>query len=90
LRLANDSDYGLAAAVVSRDRARCKRISEAMRAGIVWINCIQPTLIQAPWGGYKKSGVGRELGPWGLENYRETKQICQWVSEEAKGWGWFK
>jgi len=52
--------------------------------------CSQPTLIQAPWGGYKKSGVGRELGPWGLENYRETKQICEWVSEEAKGWGWFK
>lgn len=57
--------------------------------GIVWINCSQPTIIQAPWGGYKFSGVGRELGPWGLENYLETKQICSWTNKNTVGWGWY-
>ncbi|UFM66610.1 aldehyde dehydrogenase family protein [Paracoccus sp. MA] len=87
VRLANDSRFGLAAAVMSADEARCERVARAFRAGIVWINCSQPTFTEAPWGGYKQSGIGRELGRWGLDNYLETKQITSFVSEEP--WGWY-
>jgi betaine-aldehyde dehydrogenase len=59
---ANDSVYGLAAAVFSADLKRCDRVARGFRAGIVWKNCCQPAFIQAPWGGVKQSGFGRELG----------------------------
>ena len=85
--LANDSQYGLAAAVMSSDLERCNRVAAQFRAGIVWINCSQPTFCEAPWGGYKSSGIGRELGRWGLDNYLETKQITQYVSDQP--WGWY-
>jgi betaine-aldehyde dehydrogenase len=87
IALANDSRFGLAAAVMSADDARAERVAKAFRAGIVWINCSQPTFTEAPWGGYKESGIGRELGRWGLDNYLETKQITKYVSEEP--WGWY-
>jgi len=50
IRMANDSRFGLAAAVMSKDKARCERVARAFRAGIVWINCSQPTFTEAPWG----------------------------------------
>ncbi len=87
IKLANDSRFGLAAAVMSTDEARCERVAPAFRAGIVWINCSQPTFTEAPWGGYKQSGIGRELGRWGLDNYLETKQITKLTS--AQPWGWY-
>jgi betaine-aldehyde dehydrogenase len=87
IQLANDSEYGLAAAVMSKDNERCQRVARAFRAGIVWINCSQPTFTEAPWGGYKKSGIGRELGVWGFNNYLETKQITSFNSDEP--WGWY-
>ena len=87
ITLANDSRFGLAAAVMSADDARCERVAKAFRAGIVWINCSQPTFTEAPWGGYKQSGIGRELGRWGLDNYLETKQITRLVSDQP--WGWY-
>ncbi|TAU38372.1 aldehyde dehydrogenase family protein [Rhizobium leguminosarum] len=87
LELANDSRFGLAAAVMSKDEARAERVAAAFRAGIVWINCSQPTFTEAPWGGYKESGIGRELGRWGLDNYLETKQITRFASEDP--WGWY-
>lgn len=87
VRLANDSRFGLAAAVMSADYDRCERVAAAFRAGIVWINCSQPTFTEAPWGGYKQSGIGRELGRWGLDNYLETKQITRLVSDDP--WGWY-
>ena len=87
IRLANDSQFGLAAAVMSDDAIRADRVAAKLRAGIVWINCSQPTFTEAPWGGYKKSGIGRELGRWGLENYLETKQITKYVSDDP--WGWY-
>ncbi|MGO7591758.1 aldehyde dehydrogenase family protein [Rhizobium leguminosarum] len=87
VELANDSRFGLAAAVMSKDDARAERVAAAFRAGIVWINCSQPTFTEAPWGGYKESGIGRELGRWGLDNYLETKQITRFASEDS--WGWY-
>jgi betaine-aldehyde dehydrogenase len=87
IALANDSRFGLAAAVMSKDDVRAERVAAAFRAGIVWINCSQPTFTEAPWGGYKESGIGRELGRWGLDNYLETKQITKNVSD--KPWGWY-
>ncbi|MBK0031315.1 aldehyde dehydrogenase family protein [Erwinia sp. S43] len=84
---ANRSRFGLAAAVMSPDLARAERVARRLRAGIVWINCSQPTFTEAPWGGYKQSGIGRELGEWGLNNYLETKQITRYDSDEP--WGWY-
>jgi len=87
IELANDSRFGLAAAVMSKDDVRAERVAAAFRAGIVWINCSQPTFTEAPWGGYKESGIGRELGRWGLDNYLETKQITKYVGKDS--WGWY-
>jgi betaine-aldehyde dehydrogenase len=87
IRMANDSRFGLAAAVMSKDKARCERVARAFHAGIVWINCSQRTFTEAPWGGYKHSGIGRELGVWGFNNYLEVKQITAFNSDEA--WGWY-
>ena len=87
VRSANASRFGLGAAVMSRDLPRCERVARRFRAGIVWINCSQPTFSEAPWGGYKHSGIGRELGEWGLNNYLETKQITRYDSEQP--WGWY-
>lgn len=85
--LSNDTRFGLAAAVMSTDESRCERVARAFRAGIVWINCSQPTFTEAPWGGMKQSGIGRELGRWGLDNYLETKQITKLTSDQP--WGWY-
>jgi len=71
---------------MSKDKARCDRVAKALRAGIVWRNCSQPTFVQAPWGGMKKSGIGRELGPWGLDNYLEVKQVTSYESEDPYGY----
>ncbi|OIW17713.1 hypothetical protein TanjilG_29063 [Lupinus angustifolius] len=86
--LANDTIYGLGSAVISNDLERCDRLTKAFKAGITWINCSQPCFTQAPWGGNKRSGFGRELGEWGLDNYLSVKQVTQYISDEA--WGWYK
>lgn len=86
LRIANDSPYGLAAAVWSRDIYKALRMVKSLRAGIVWVNHMQPTYVEAPWGGYKQSGFGRELGPWGIEEYLETKQVHINLNEQPIGW----
>ncbi|MDP3526249.1 MAG: aldehyde dehydrogenase family protein, partial [Hoeflea sp.] len=87
IALANDSPYGLAGAVMSDDLARCDRVAVKLRAGIIWINCSQPTFTQAPWGGFKSSGIGRELGQAGYDSYLETKQITRF--DHRQSWGWY-
>ncbi len=86
IRIANDTPYGLAAAIWTRDIYKAFRVVKSFRAGIIWVNHMQPTYVEAPWGGYKQSGFGRELGPWGLEEYLETKQVFVNLDETPIGW----
>lgn len=75
IALANDSDFGLAATVVAGDPERARRAAARMEAGTVWYNSEQLVLPETGWGGLKRSGIGRELGPWGLAEYLEIKHV---------------
>ena len=86
IKIANDTPFGLAGAVWTRDIFKAFRTVKAMRAGIIWVNHMQPTYVEAPWGGYKQSGFGRELGPWGIEEYLENKQVHINLNEQPIGW----
>jgi betaine-aldehyde dehydrogenase len=87
LALANDTIFGLAGGVWTSDADRARRIAAGLRAGTVWINDYHPYVPQAGWGGFKQSGVGRELGMAGLDEYRETKHI--WTNTTPQPSGWF-
>jgi betaine-aldehyde dehydrogenase len=86
IRLANDTVYGLAGAVFTQDVAKAHRVIRKLRAGITWINTYHPTYNEAPWGGYKQSGIGRELGTYGYEAYTEVKQINVNLDVAPSGW----
>ncbi|MDX2081541.1 MAG: aldehyde dehydrogenase family protein [Terrimicrobiaceae bacterium] len=86
IRLANDTLYGLAGGVFTSDGAKARRVIRRLRAGITWINTYHPTFNEAPWGGYKQSGIGRELGTYGYEAYTEVKQINTCLAPQRTGW----
>jgi len=73
--IANDSIYGLAGGVFSNNIARAERVARGVRTGTMWINNYHAFAEYCPFGGYKQSGVGRELGKWGLEEYTQVKRI---------------
>ena len=75
IRRANSTRYGLAAAVWTRDIAKAHGIANRLRAGTVWVNCYDVFDAAAPFGGFKQSGIGRELGEYGLTNYTEVKTV---------------
>lgn len=73
IALANDSDFGLVATVITEDKVKGERVADAIDSGLIWINSPQVIFVETSWGGFKASGVGRELGPWGLDAYLEVK-----------------
>lgn len=87
LRKANSTIYGLSAGFWTRDPDRIRRMSAGLRFGTVWVNDFNVYFTQAPWGGYKQSGLGRELGRMGLEEYTEVKHVFQ--NHNARPVHWF-
>lgn len=86
IEIANDSDYGLAAGIFTNDVAKAERVSKSLRVGVTWVNTYEQNLIEGPWGGYKQSGIGRELGTYGLEEYTEVKQMINTLHVEPTNW----
>jgi betaine-aldehyde dehydrogenase len=86
IALGNDTAYGLAGGVWSKDAARAHRVADALRHGTVWINDYGPYVPGAEWGGMKRSGNGRELGPTGLHEYQEQKHIWHNTAPAPAGW----
>jgi len=86
IKLANGTVYGLAGGVFSNNGAKALRVIKKLRAGITWVNSYHPTYNEAPWGGYKQSGIGRSLGTFGLEEFQEIKQININLQVEPIGW----
>ncbi len=86
IRIANDTHYGLAGGVFTSDAARAQRVANRLRHGTVWINDFHPYLPQAEWGGFKQSGIGRELGRAGLGEYQEAKHVHQNLRPGPQHW----
>ena len=83
--IANDTIYGLAAGVWSKDASKAMRVARALQAGMVWVNTFFWSPAELPWGGYKQSGLGREMGSFGLDEFTEVKSIIVDTTGEPIG-----
>ncbi|XP_041075279.1 retinal dehydrogenase 2-like [Polyodon spathula] len=79
---ANNTEYGLVAAVFTKDINKAMTVSAAMQAGTVWVNCYNALNVQSPFGGFKMSGNGREMGEYGLREYSEVKTITMKIHQK--------
>jgi acyl-CoA reductase-like NAD-dependent aldehyde dehydrogenase len=75
IRIANDTVYGLSGSIWTRDGARALRVARALETGNISVNSNSSVRVTTPFGGFKQSGVGRELGPFALEHYTELKNV---------------
>lgn len=79
---ANATEYGLAAAVFSRDMDKVNYLIQGIKAGTVWVNCYNVFGAQAPFGGFKNSGHGREMSAYGIQQYTEVKNITMAIPQK--------
>ncbi|WP_110928528.1 aldehyde dehydrogenase family protein [Bacillus massiliglaciei] len=86
IRLANGTKFGLAAGILSADEEKAAEIAAKLQAGTIWINSYHTPYVETSWGGYKQSGIGRELGPQGYYGFTETKHINSRREIEKLGW----
>jgi betaine-aldehyde dehydrogenase len=87
IAIANDTPFGLSGGLWSKDSVKAARVASALRHGTIWVNDFGPYRPGAEWGGYKQSGIGRELGEHGLSEYLEIKHI--WTNNAPSKSGWF-
>ena len=84
--MANDTEYGLAGGIWTRDIDRALRVAGAVRAGYLWVNTYGGIIPETPYGGFKRSGMGKELGGEGIDNYLETKCVNVFTGGGAGKW----
>ncbi len=85
IAIANDTIYGLAGGVWTKDGAKALRVAQAVRAGTMYVNTYNWSPVELPWGGYKQSGVGRELGSFGIDEFTEAKSVIFDTSSQPLG-----
>lgn len=86
IRIANSIDYGLSAGVWSRDFDTCLTVGRRVRAGTIWMNTFMDGAAELPFGGYRQSGLGRELGRHAVEDYTETKTLNMHMGRRTLLW----